>query len=51
MRIDCGPGYRVYFARWRREAIVLLTGGTKASQAADIQSAQRLVAHLREGRR
>jgi putative component of toxin-antitoxin plasmid stabilization module len=38
----------VYFARWRREAIVLLGGGTKASQRADIKAAQRLAAQLRE---
>jgi putative addiction module killer protein len=51
LRIDCGPGYRVYFIRRRDHAIVLLAGGTKGSQSADIQMAQRLAAEPREGSR
>lgn len=37
--IDVGPGYRVYFGQ-DGDAVVLLTGGTKKSQANDIQNAK-----------
>jgi putative addiction module killer protein len=39
MKIDCGPGYRVYFTRQRDAWVVLLCGGDKASQRADIETA------------
>lgn len=42
LRIDYGPGYRVYFARRGRALIVLLAGGDKSTQAHDIALAQRL---------
>jgi len=42
MRIDYGPGYRVYFTRRGLEVVILLAGGDKASQARDIRAAQRL---------
>jgi putative addiction module killer protein len=42
LRIDCGPGYRVYFARPSPNRVVLLCGGSKRSQSADIAAA---VAH------
>lgn len=46
LRIDHGPGYRIYFA-WRGSAaLVLLAGGTKGSQARDIRRARSLAAHL-----
>ena len=51
LRIDYGPGYRVYFTRRGRAVIVLLAGGVKSTQAADIGTAQRLADGLREGRR
>lgn len=44
LRIDYGPGYRVYFARRGDVLIVLLCGGSKKSQKADIVEAQRLFA-------
>ena len=51
LRIDHGPGYRVYFTRRRRALIVLLTGGVKGTQTADTQVAQRLADELREEHR
>jgi putative addiction module killer protein len=51
LRIDYGPGYRVYFTRRGRDVIVLLAGGVKSTQTADIGTAQRLADGLREGHR
>ena len=42
MRIDYGPGYRVYFLRRARMVIVLLAGGDKRSQKKDIAKAIQL---------
>lgn len=42
LRIDYGPGYRVYFTLQGVELILLLIGGDKSSQKADIKSAQEL---------
>lgn len=39
LRIDCGPGYRVYFMRQGSLVILLLTGGDKSTQEADIKRA------------
>ena len=41
-RIDSGPGYRIYFGRDGETLIVLLGGGTKRRQQADIETARRL---------
>ena len=51
LRIDYGPGYRVYFTRRGRATIILLVGGVKSTQEADIRTAQRLADGLREGHR
>ena len=42
MRVDFGPGYRVYFVRRGAVVILLLCGGDKSSQAADIKRAKAL---------
>jgi putative addiction module killer protein len=42
LRIDYGPGYRIYFQRKRDVVIVLLCGGDKSTQAKDIKTAQLL---------
>jgi len=42
LRIDWGPGYRVYFGRNGENTIVLLCGGDKRRQNADIQRAVEL---------
>jgi putative addiction module killer protein len=46
LRIDYGPGYRVYFTRRGQELIILLAGGDKSTQAADIKVALRLARNL-----
>jgi putative addiction module killer protein len=43
LRIDYGPGYRIYFTRKGSLLIILLAGGDKASQTADIEKAKKLV--------
>jgi putative addiction module killer protein len=48
LRIDIGPGYRVYFKRRGRELILLLAGGDKSTQARDIKAALRLARNLSE---
>lgn len=46
LRIDYGPGYRVYFKKRGRELIILLAGGDKRTQAKDIKTALRLARNL-----
>ncbi|WP_237153972.1 type II toxin-antitoxin system RelE/ParE family toxin [Oryzibacter oryziterrae] len=48
LRIDYGPGYRVYFTYRGVEIVLLLCGGDKSSQDADIRRAQRLASELEE---
>lgn len=42
MRVDVGAGYRVYFTMRNNVVIVLLAGGDKSSQTADIKRAKKL---------
>lgn len=46
LRIDYGPGYRVYFTRRGSELIILLAGGDKTTQDEDIKAAQALARGL-----
>lgn len=46
LRIDYGPGYRVYFTKRGCEIVILLAGGDKTTQAADIKIALRLARNL-----
>lgn len=42
LRLDYGPGYRLYFAQREKEIILLLIGGNKSSQQRDIRKAKEL---------
>ncbi|MEO5658982.1 MAG: type II toxin-antitoxin system RelE/ParE family toxin [Polaromonas sp.] len=46
MRIDYGPGYRVYFIQRGLELVILLAGGDKATQAKDIKTALQMAREL-----
>ncbi len=46
MKIDYGPGYRVYYTSRGSELILLLIGGDKSSQQEDIRTALRMVKEL-----
>lgn len=46
LRIDYGPGYRIYFKKIGQIVVVLLAGGDKHSQDKDIRTALRLAGNL-----
>ncbi|MBI5015555.1 MAG: type II toxin-antitoxin system RelE/ParE family toxin [Deltaproteobacteria bacterium] len=46
LRIDYGPGYRVYFTQRGQEVVILLVGGGKRTQTSDIKTALRLARNL-----
>ncbi|WP_232821312.1 type II toxin-antitoxin system RelE/ParE family toxin [Acidithiobacillus ferrivorans] len=48
MRIDYGPGYRVYFMRRGPVVVALLCGGDKGSQERDIALAKAIAAQWKE---
>lgn len=48
MKIDVGPGYRVYYALHGSGRLVLLAGGDKSTQARDIKKAMELSRWFRE---
>jgi putative addiction module killer protein len=49
LRIDYGPGYRIYFIQRGPEAVVLLCGGDKSTQDRDIGRAKELAKEDRDG--
>ena len=49
MRVDYGPGYRLYFASRGRAVVLLLCGGDKATQDADIAQAKALAREWTDG--
>lgn len=46
MRVPYGPGYRIYFAQQGLEVVILLCGGDKSSQGADISRAKQMAREL-----
>ena len=46
LRINYGPGYRVYYKRRGQKVVILLAGGDKSTQAKDIKTALRLAKNL-----
>ncbi len=42
LRIDCGPGYRIYFVQRGNAVVILLCGGDKRTQNKDIRAAKRM---------
>jgi putative addiction module killer protein len=48
LRIDFGPGYRIYFAQAGQVTVILLCGGDKGTQTRDIVAAKKLAAEWKE---
>lgn len=46
LRIDYGPGYRVYYKKQGRFVVILLAGGDKRTQSRNIKTALRLARNL-----
>ncbi|AEF85205.1 probable addiction module killer protein [Treponema primitia ZAS-2] len=49
IRIDYGPGYRIYYKDIGNEIVVLLCGGNKSTQTEDIINAKKIVKELEDG--
>jgi putative addiction module killer protein len=49
LRLDFGPGYRVYFGKDGEELVILLAGGSKKRQQADIELPMRYGLNIRSG--
>ena len=47
LRVDVGPGYRIYLTRYGHDVLVLLLGGDKGSQKRDIEQARSFVRALK----
>ena len=48
LRIDFGPGFRVYFTRRKQTIVILLCGGVKSGQVQDIETAKRIAQNIEE---
>ena len=46
LRIDYGPGYRIYYIKRGQSVVILLAGGDKRTQASNIKTALRLSKNL-----
>ena len=51
LRLDFGPGYRVYFSRDGEQLVLLLAGGTKRRQQGDIELARQLWSEYKKRKR
>ena len=51
LRLDYGPGYRVYYARIDKQTILILYVGDKSTQSADIDYAKRCLSQYEKDRR
>jgi len=51
LRLDFGPGYRIYFSRDGEQLVILLAGGSKKRQQADIETARTLWAEYKKRKR
>ena len=51
LRLDFGPGYRVYFGKDGEQLVILLAGGSKKRQQADIEDAKALWAEYKRRKR
>ena len=49
LRVDYGPGYRVYYAQRGKVLVVLLCGGDKRTQSSDVKMAKKLAKEFRHG--
>ena len=49
LKIDYGPGYRIYFKRIDNAIVVLLCGGDKSTQVEDIKKAKTILKELENG--
>jgi len=50
MRIDYGPGYRIYYGKRGNDTILLLCGGTKNGQSRDIKQAKAIFEKWKKNR-
>jgi putative addiction module killer protein len=48
LRIDTGPGYRIYFVQRGQVMVILLCGGDKGTQSRDISAAKVMAADWKE---
>ena len=46
LRIQMGPGYRVYFTKREEQIIILLVGGDKSTQSKDIEKAKKMLKEI-----
>ena len=46
LKVDSGPGYRIYYRQTERTVVLLLCGGTKGSQREDIELAMKMARDL-----
>ena len=49
LRIQTGPGYRVYFSKREERIIILLVGGDKSTQSKDIEKAKKILKEIDNG--